>query len=91
MSLLAGTVPCSLLFGTQREQSNSKGDKPPLKFISLTTWPEFCIDMTGYSWDDDCDQFINAYIAELMNLLSKDYLSRLAERHELIGWGEIHS
>lgn len=87
----AGSVPRSVLFAAKEESSGPKSDKSPLSLTSLTTWPDFYIDSTGCSWDDDCDQFVNIYIAESTSPLSKENLSRLTWRHEPISWSRSHS
>ncbi|KAF2265422.1 hypothetical protein CC78DRAFT_532483 [Lojkania enalia] len=86
----ASRVPRSVLFATE-ESYAPNGDDSPLSLTSLTTWPDFYIDSTGCSWDDDCDQFANVYIAESKSPLSEESLSMLTWRHERISWSRSHS
>jgi hypothetical protein len=91
IGIKAGSISRSVLFATNEESSGPKSDKSPLRLTSLTTWPDFYIHSTGYSWDDNCDQFVNVYIAESTSPLSRENLSTITWGHEPLSWSKSHS
>jgi hypothetical protein len=88
MGLKTPNIPRSILFATS---PNSTTDNHfPFNLTSLTTHPAFYIDRTGCSFDDECDQYVNVYIAESTSPLSVSDLRALTRCHPPIVWSETH-